>query len=73
MEIQDYGIPEDILEKLKPFLSGMSLSDMDILLSRISRNTFEEFEDYISECARNNFKVFFDINRETLFNYMTRR
>ena len=69
----DYGIPKNFLDKIIPYLSGMSLSDIDILLSRISRNTFEDFEEYIEECRRLSFKTFFKITRDILMENMSRR
>ena len=68
----DYGLPSDFLEVLIPFLSGMSLSDMDILLSRVSKNTFETFTDYIDECKRNSFKVFYKSAYNVLIKHMRR-
>ena len=69
----DYGIPKNFLDKITPHLSGMSLSDIDILLSRIARSTFEDFEEYIDDCRRSNFKIFFQVTRNTLMNNMPRR
>ena len=60
----------DVFEAINPFLSGMSLREINDLLEHMSSNTMEEFEEWVAELGSSKYKVFLDINREVLKDYL---
>lgn len=63
-------ISDELFEKLKPHLSGLSLGEINILMSHISDDDFETFTEYIKHNKNKHFKVFYDINKQLLKEYM---
>lgn len=64
------SLSDEIPERLKPHLSGMSLGEISIIIDHINNDTYEEFEDYVSECKLRSFKVFFNTNKDLLKTHM---
>lgn len=60
----------DVFEAISPFISGMSLREINDLLEHMSSNTMEEFEEWVAESGSSKYKVFLDINREVIKNYL---
>lgn len=60
----------DVFEAINPFLSGMSLREINDLLEHMSSNTMEEFEEWVAESGSSKYKVFLDINREVIKDYL---
>lgn len=60
----------DVFEAISPFLSGMSLREINDLLEHMSSNTMEAFEEWVAESGSSKYKVFLDINREVLKDYL---
>ena len=60
----------DVFEAISPFLSGMSLREINDLLEHMSSDTMEEFEEWAAESGSSKYKVFLDINREVLKDYL---
>ena len=60
----------DVFEAISPFLSGMSLREINDLLEHMSSNTMEEFEEWVAESGSSKYKVFLDINREVIKDYL---
>lgn len=60
----------DVFEAISPFLSGMSLREINDLLEHMSSNTMEAFEEWVAESGSSKYKVFLDINREVIKDYL---
>ena len=60
----------DVFEAISPFLSGMSLREINDLLEHMSSDTMEEFEEWAAESGSSKYKVFLDINREVIKDYL---
>ena len=60
----------DVFEAISPFLSGMSLREINDLLEHMSSNTMEKFEEWVAESGSSKYKVFLDINREVINDYL---
>lgn len=60
----------DFFEAISPFISGMSLREINDLLEHMSSNTMEEFEEWVAESGSSKYKVFLDINREVIKDYL---
>ena len=60
----------DVFEAISPFLSGMSLREINDLLEHRSSNTMEEVEEWVAESGSSKYKVFLDINREVIKDYL---
>lgn len=60
----------DVFEAISPFLSGMSLREINDLLEHMSLNTMEEFEEWVAESGSSKYKVFLDINKEVIKDYL---
>ena len=60
----------DVFEAISPFLSGMSLREINDLLEHMSSNTMESFEEWVAESGSSKYKVFLDINREVIKDYL---
>lgn len=60
----------DVFEAISPFLSGMSLREINDLLEHMSSNTMKAFEEWVAESGSSKYKVFLDINREVIKDYL---
>lgn len=63
-------ISPSVFEAISSFLSGMSLREINDLLEHISSDTMSEFEEWVAESGSSKYKVFLDINREVLKDYL---
>ena len=64
------GLPETLFDKLKPFYSGMDISDILIITNRIRNYTFEQYTDFMVYSARSSYRTFYDITKNIVQPYM---
>lgn len=56
----------DLFNTVKPFLSGMSLSEMNQLIDKLNGCTYAQFEDWVQSVNNVKFSVFFNTMRVVL-------
>lgn len=60
------NIQEELYVKIAPYLSGMSLSDINILVGHITSDTPTEFVHWVHSTQNKSIKVFYDITGDIL-------
>lgn len=67
-----FGIDNNLLEELKPFLNGLELSTIHTLASYINTGSFEEYTERVMCCSNKQIRVFYDSTATIVEDYMRR-
>lgn len=69
--ITDFNaVNQEMLDKLKPFLSGMSISDCILIAEHLRKDTYEQIQDWFKNSRVISLRMFFENTRFILMEYL---
>lgn len=54
----------DLVEVLKPYLSGMSVYEINALITHLRDDTREQFEQWVADSTSSKLHVFYDVVKD---------
>lgn len=64
-------IPEELINELAPYLSGLSTFLISVLIYHLTSDTLEDFSEFINEESSYKLKVIYNINKDVINAYLS--